>query len=495
MAMSWGPIAYGPSCKSARRRSRRLSYDGGLATREQLGVIMDPRPDGLLMLKIMPFVPPYVHLSLRLRLVCKTWNELIVADPWSRTSAPLTSMQCTHATADYMLHYDSRRLDEFVDNWSLCFPMLTSLDFTWNRFLDDAMLISIAQTMCHKLQALSVHGCRKLLEDGMVAVSEHCDLLESLDVGHTLIRMDAVIQVIERNEGLVYLNIDHHILEYEELPALLQANRGFETEHFKCTYNGDISVLNTNENRLRHLSMRHCLYAEPPMLPHKPSMPVPLVMLNMPCIVDLDISGIICTPKDIVAMVFRNKTLERIRDDGFGKNIIPVYNPSGSDGKTSFSPNGDLTYDARQYSVFDCKFIRYVYDMLSPGFSPTFSECEAKSRRMRGSTWAWTWDQEMSLVKPDYEQSIVGGQETYLSEPVVLSVTDPAGILSCSRTDPKFSGQDLRVRARSIYYSTYYLSTLSNEHSKRSDIHRDFGSTRGAKVARNFGTGLRLEGW
>ena len=61
MAMSWGPIAYGPSCKSARRRSRRLSYDGGLATREQLAVIMDPKPDGLLMLKIMPFVPPYVH--------------------------------------------------------------------------------------------------------------------------------------------------------------------------------------------------------------------------------------------------------------------------------------------------------------------------------------------------------------------------------------------------------------------------------------------------
>ena len=57
MAMSWGPIAYGPSCKSARR-SRRLSYDGGLATREQLAEIMDPRPDGLLMLKIMPFVPP-----------------------------------------------------------------------------------------------------------------------------------------------------------------------------------------------------------------------------------------------------------------------------------------------------------------------------------------------------------------------------------------------------------------------------------------------------
>ena len=148
----------------------RGTRSGGLATREQLAVIMDPKPDGLLMLKIMPFVPPYVHLSLRLRLVCKTWNELIVADPWSRTSAPLTSMQCTHATADYMLHYDSRRLDEFVDNWSLCFPMLTSLDFTWNRFLDDAMLISIAQTMCHKLQALSVHGCRKLLEDGMVAV-------------------------------------------------------------------------------------------------------------------------------------------------------------------------------------------------------------------------------------------------------------------------------------------------------------------------------------
>ena len=66
-----------------------------------MAVIMDPKPDGLLMLKIMPFVPPYVHLSLRLRLVCKTWNELIVADPCSRTSAPLTSMQCTHATADY----------------------------------------------------------------------------------------------------------------------------------------------------------------------------------------------------------------------------------------------------------------------------------------------------------------------------------------------------------------------------------------------------------
>ena len=212
MAMSWGPIAYAPSCKSARRRSRRLSYDGGLATREQLAVIMDPKPDGLLMLKIMPFVPPYVHLSLRLRLVCKTWNELIVADPWSRTSAPLTSMQCTHATADYMLHYDSRRLDEFVDNWSLCFPMLTSLDFTWNRFLDDAMLISIAQTMCHKLQALSVHGCRKLLEDGMVAVSEHCDLLESLDVGHTLIHMDAVIQVIERNDQLALLRSAHEAL-------------------------------------------------------------------------------------------------------------------------------------------------------------------------------------------------------------------------------------------------------------------------------------------
>ena len=119
--------------------------------------------------------------------------------------------------------------------------------------------------------------------DGLLMLK---DLLESLDVGHTLIRMDAVIQVIERNEGLVYLNIDHHILEYEELPVLLQANRGFETEHFKCTYNGDISVLNTNENRLRHLSMRHCLCSEPPMLPHKPSMPVPLVMLNMPCIVD-----------------------------------------------------------------------------------------------------------------------------------------------------------------------------------------------------------------
>ena len=111
-----------------------------------------------------------------------------------------------------MLHYDSRRLDEFVDNWSLCFPMLTSLDFTWNRFLDDAMLISIAQTMCHKLQALSVHGCRKLLEDGMVAVSEHCDLLESLDVGHTLIRMDAVIQVIERNDQLALLRSAHEAL-------------------------------------------------------------------------------------------------------------------------------------------------------------------------------------------------------------------------------------------------------------------------------------------
>ena len=59
--------------------------------------------------------------------------------------------------------------------------------------------------MCHKLQALSVHGCRKLLEDGMVAVSEHCDLLESLDVGHTLIHMDAVIQVIERNDQLALL--------------------------------------------------------------------------------------------------------------------------------------------------------------------------------------------------------------------------------------------------------------------------------------------------
>lgn len=90
--------------------------------------------------------------------------------------------------------------------------MLTSLDFTWNRFLDDAMFISIAQTMCHKLQALSVHGCRKLLEDGMVAVSEHCDLLESLDVGHTLIRMDAVIQVIERNDQLALLRSAHEAL-------------------------------------------------------------------------------------------------------------------------------------------------------------------------------------------------------------------------------------------------------------------------------------------
>ena len=88
MAMSWGPIAYGPSCTSARRRSRRLSYDGGLATREQ----------------------------------------------------------------------------------------------------------------------------RKLLEDGMAAVSEHCDLLESLDVGHTLIRMDAVIQVIERNDQLALLRSAHEAL-------------------------------------------------------------------------------------------------------------------------------------------------------------------------------------------------------------------------------------------------------------------------------------------
>ena len=88
MAMSWGPIAYGPSCKSARRRSRRLSYDGGLATREQLAVIMDP----------------------------------------------------------------------------------------------------------------------------MVAVSEHCDLLESIDVGHTLIRMDAVIQVIERNDQLALLRSAHEAL-------------------------------------------------------------------------------------------------------------------------------------------------------------------------------------------------------------------------------------------------------------------------------------------
>ena len=92
MAMSWGPIAYGPSCKSARRRSRRLSYDGGLATREQLAVIMDPKPDGLL------------------------------------------------------------------------------------------------------------------------AVLEHCDLLESLDVGHTLIHMDAVIQVIERNDQLALLRSAHEAL-------------------------------------------------------------------------------------------------------------------------------------------------------------------------------------------------------------------------------------------------------------------------------------------
>ena len=89
--------------------------------------------------------------------------------------------------------------------------MLTSLDFTWNRFLDDAMLISIAQTMCHKLQALSVHGCRKLLEDGMVAVSEHCDLLESLDVGHTL-SSACVIQVIERNDQLALLRSAHELL-------------------------------------------------------------------------------------------------------------------------------------------------------------------------------------------------------------------------------------------------------------------------------------------
>ena len=46
----------------------------------------------------------------------------------------------------------------------------------------------------------------------MVAVSEHCDLLESLDVGHTLIRMDAVIQVIERNDQLALLRSAHEAL-------------------------------------------------------------------------------------------------------------------------------------------------------------------------------------------------------------------------------------------------------------------------------------------
>lgn len=92
--------------------------------------------------------------------------------------------------------------------------------------------------MCHKLQALSVHGCRKLLEDGMVAVSEHCDLLESLDVGHTLIHMDAVIQVIERNDQLALLRSAHEALTSRRI---LRDNDTCPDKRSFCLYLGKLN--------------------------------------------------------------------------------------------------------------------------------------------------------------------------------------------------------------------------------------------------------------
>ena len=117
-------LSYGSYCTpKGRRRSERES---ARMRRELPGVhsLLDLQ-DEFFQVRILPFVPPYVHLCVRLRLVSKSWHETFTE--WA-----------THATADYMRM--KKPMNFYVKEWRYYFPALNSLDLSGCYFICDKEL-------------------------------------------------------------------------------------------------------------------------------------------------------------------------------------------------------------------------------------------------------------------------------------------------------------------------------------------------------------------
>ena len=174
-------LSYGSYCTpKGRRRSERES---ARMRRELPGVhsLLDLQ-DEFFQVRILPFVPPYVHLCMRLRLVSKSWHETFTE--WA-----------THATADYMRM--KKPMNFYVKEWRYYFPALTSLDLSGCYFICDKELKLCACYLGWHLSELSVHGCKKLGSGGMLTVSECCANLKSLDVGCSSVSVWSVKRVVQ----------------------------------------------------------------------------------------------------------------------------------------------------------------------------------------------------------------------------------------------------------------------------------------------------------
>ena len=91
---------------------------------------------------VVPFVPKYVHLALRLRLVCKLWRKLFTEgyEMW--------------ATVDY-INRPGVQISILVYYWRETFPHLRYLDLSHSTGLEAGDLIEIAGIMGEDLHGLS----------------------------------------------------------------------------------------------------------------------------------------------------------------------------------------------------------------------------------------------------------------------------------------------------------------------------------------------------
>ena len=193
-------MAYGSYYMGGKRRSERAA---GIKRRQQMSVDLRSLlylDLGFFQAHILPFIPPYLHLCLRLRLVSATWQELFTE--W-----------VTHVTTDYMCisQQPNKGLHIWVHviRWGHTFPNLAHIDASSCYNLNGPLLNMSLASMGWKLLELSVRGCRNLTTDSMVKLKNFCSNLQSLDVGKTSVSPFAISMVyMELSFSLTSLNID-----------------------------------------------------------------------------------------------------------------------------------------------------------------------------------------------------------------------------------------------------------------------------------------------
>ena len=317
-------LSYGSYCTpKGRRRSERESarMRRGLSVVHSLLHLQDE----FFQVRILPFVPPYVHLCVRLRLVSQSWHETFTE--WA-----------THATADYMRM--KKPMNFYVKEWRYYFPALNSLDLSGCYFICDKELKLCACYLGWHLSELSVHGCKKLGSGGMLTVSECCANLKSLDVGCSSVSIWSVKLVVQACRSLTALNLDKKYFVPLDLQCFFSSERLVQiiTPMHPDTYE-------VQENQLRHLSVRGARAR----LETGAVARLPLAVINLGHLEVIDISNLESSTKDILALIYRNPTLLMFRDDGTTKTVGAHFPDEVF--ACGVSGNGD---------TFECGSVRWV---------------------------------------------------------------------------------------------------------------------------------------